>query len=86
MAAAGFFYRRQRLARRVFDMNIVVGTPWRTAGNPGVAASPRYATPVGLIRWGRLSMAIADSEPSVIEQTWRELRRGMGTVGRALKW
>ncbi|OPZ27573.1 MAG: Cell division protein FtsA [Lentisphaerae bacterium ADurb.BinA184] len=76
----------QRLARRVFDMNIVVGTPWRTAGNPGVAASPRYATPVGLIRWGRLSMAIADSEPSVIEQTWRELRRGMGTVGRALKW
>ena len=76
----------ERLARRVFDMNVTVGSPYLLSGRQELANSPRYATPIGLIRWGRLSMAIADSEPSVAEQTWREFRRGLGSVGRAFKW
>ncbi|MFA4944831.1 MAG: cell division protein FtsA [Lentisphaeria bacterium] len=45
------------LARQVFECPVVVGLPRQAIGRREICGSPRFATPFGLLRYGRLHLA-----------------------------
>ncbi|MCF7854422.1 MAG: cell division protein FtsA [Candidatus Pacebacteria bacterium] len=75
-----------QLAHQVFNMPVRTGRPRLVSGVQDVSDSPRYVTPVGLLRWGRLSLEIADSEPAFMEQVREDFSKVWGLVTRAFRW
>lgn len=74
------------LAQQVFNMPVQVGRPRLLNGNIEVLNSPRFVTAAGLLRWGRLSLDIAGSEPPVINQVRDDMGRLWELVRRAFRW
>lgn len=79
-----------KLAKQVFSLPVRVGCPRLVGSVNGAADSPRYATPIGLLRWGRFVKAIAGVKPPILEQVFRDVGtycgKAVGALRNALKW
>ena len=75
--------RITELARRVFEMPVEVGMPALVNGPKQILDSPRYATPIGVLRYGQQnlpSQEAGDHSPWVV--FCREMRRLRGVIFR----
>lgn len=76
----------ERLAGRVFETPVRIGRPHLVCGVKHVATSPEYVTAAGLLRWGRISLDIKDSEPPLMAQAQRDFKRVWDAFTRAFRW
>lgn len=78
------------LAKRVFNMPVRIGCPRKVSSLNDLANSPKYVTPVGLLRWGKLVKTIAGVKPPLLEQIGHEMkdynRKFWGALRTALRW
>ncbi len=74
------------LAGQVLNMPVRIGRPRLVSGQQEVAESPRFVTPIALLRWGRLSLEIGDSQPAPLEQFRSDVQRIWSVVKGAFKW
>jgi len=75
------------LARQVFNMPVSIGYPRMTAMPEEKLHSPRFATPVGLLHLGRLSMEIGrHGEPRLVDDLKSDVSKLFKLIGRAFKW
>ena len=72
------------LARQIFDMPVTLGTPRLVNGPKEIINSPRYATPIGILRFGRTAMA--NLQPPVLS-LFEQLRQDILSIFRLLmRW
>ncbi|MFW6414265.1 MAG: cell division protein FtsA [Verrucomicrobiota bacterium] len=74
------------LAQRVFEVPVETGRPRLLSGQPDILTSPRYATVAGVLRWGQMSLQIADSGPLLREQLKDDFVRFLQALKQAFKW
>lgn len=76
-----------RLARQVLNMPVSIGLPKLTMVSDDILRSPRFATPVGLLKFGRLSMEIGrHGQTTVVEDFKNDLSKLWNVIKAAFKW
>jgi cell division protein FtsA len=78
--------RVEQLAQRVFNTPVRIGRPRLISGQQEILDSPRYVTPIALLRWGKLSLEIAESEPAFLEQIKHDVNHAWNIVKQAFRW
>ncbi len=78
------------LAKRVFNLPVRIGRPHLVSSVNHIADSPKYVTPIGLLRWGQFVNTIVGVRPPFLEQVFRDVGGGCHKIWRivrdALKW
>jgi cell division protein FtsA len=71
------------LAQMVFEMPVEIGLPALVNGPKQILDSPRYATPIGILRYGRQTQPLYDQADSSFGRVLRrEIRRLLRVVLR----
>lgn len=76
-----------RLAQHVMHMPVTIAKPRLLSGKEEIISSPAMVTPVGLLRWGRLALQIAEPrEVSFWSQFGNDLRRLWSLMRDSFRW
>ena len=75
-----------KLAHDVFKMPVRIGSPLLVSGPREIVEDPGFATPIGLLRFGRKIQEIDREEPGLFEQLGADAKRVWDLTKRALRW
>ncbi|OGV71813.1 MAG: cell division protein FtsA [Lentisphaerae bacterium RIFOXYB12_FULL_65_16] len=78
-----------RLVEHVFRMPVTIARPRLASGKPEILEDPRFLVPIGLLRWGRLSLNIGtETQPPLWHwhQLRQDARKAWKAVTEAVKW
>ncbi len=78
------------LARQVFNLPVRIGRPRLVSSLHNLADSPKFVTPIGLLRWGREVKRIAEVKTplagQVCRDAWKTILKLVNWIKRALQW
>jgi len=76
-----------RLAEHVFKMPVAIARPHLLSGDQETLNCPRFITPLGLIRWGKLMLEISDPRPAPLWSQFRlDAQKAMQVIRRSFRW
>ena len=74
------------MVREVFQMPARAAQPYQLNGQHDIVGSPRYAVLAGLLRWGRMTLEIGDTDLPLREQIVQDIKRFFALFKNAFKW
>jgi len=76
-----------RLAQNVLRMPATMAKPRLLSGEHDTVNDPRFVTPVGLIRWGKLALEIGERSPAPVwEQIRGDAKNVLHLLRRSIRW